>query len=113
MILELFLILVGVTHFAAMFWLMIARLEIESGTESWYDAWNMSDAMEYEVYIDSVFWAKATMTSIGYGDIIPLSDTEKLAALAVMIIGATMYAGLFGTFVVTIDSYYQTIRENT
>lgn len=43
------------------------------------------------------------MTSIGFGDIIPLTKVEKIVSLFVMILGASTYGGLFGTFVVIID----------
>lgn len=52
------------------------------------------------------------MTGIGYGDIIPLTDTEKLIALVIMIVGATTYASLFGTFVSIIDEFHAEEREN-
>ena len=51
------------------------------------------------------------MTSIGFGDIIPLTDVEKCIALFVMIVGASTYGGLFGTFVALIDSVYEKERE--
>jgi len=52
------------------------------------------------------------MTSIGYGDIIPLTDVEKRIALLVIIVGATTYASLFGTFVMIIDDLNAEEREN-
>ena len=52
------------------------------------------------------------MTSIGYGDVIPLTDAEKLVSLLIMIIGATTYASLFGTFVNIIDELNSEEREN-
>jgi hypothetical protein len=52
------------------------------------------------------------MTSIGYGDIIPVTDIEKLISVFVMILGATTYASLFGTFVVIIDNLNGESREN-
>lgn len=58
-----------------------------------------------------MFWATATMTSIGFGDIVPLTDVEKGMALFVMILGASAYGGLFGTFVALIDSVYEHNRE--
>lgn len=52
------------------------------------------------------------MTSIGFGDILPLTNTEKITALLVMIIGASTYAGLFGSFVNIIDDLNHEEREN-
>ena len=43
------------------------------------------------------------MTSIGYGDITPLTKVEKMFSLLVMIIGATTYASLFGSLVFILD----------
>jgi hypothetical protein len=52
------LVLLGITHFAAILWLIVVRHEKESGeTDTWYDAWNEADASEFELYIDAVFWA--------------------------------------------------------
>lgn len=52
------------------------------------------------------------MTSIGYGDITPLTKIEKLFSLLVMIIGATTYGALFGTFVFILDKLNESEREN-
>jgi hyperpolarization activated cyclic nucleotide-gated potassium channel 2 len=113
LVFELMLVLIGITHFSAMLWLIVAREERAAGaTDTWYDGWNMSAASELEVYIDAVFWATATMTSIGYGDIFPQTHVERAFALIVMIIGATTYASLFGTFVVILDSLNEDQRKN-
>ena len=52
------------------------------------------------------------MTSIGYGDIFPMTNVERAMSLIVMICGATMYAGLFGTLEVLIDNIRYHEREN-
>ena len=84
--------------------MIVARHEMEEGEQNtWYDAWGEEAASDFELYIDWVFWATWTMTSIGFGDIIPLTNMEKIAALLVMIIGASTYGALFGSFVKIID----------
>jgi hyperpolarization activated cyclic nucleotide-gated potassium channel 2 len=110
---ELSVILFALTHFCAMVWLLVARHERDDGADdTWYDSWNEEDAAEYEEYIDGFFWATATMTSIGYGDIYPETDIERFISMFVMILGATMYGGLFGTFVVILDELSAEKREN-
>ena len=44
------------------------------------------------------------MNSIGFGDMIPGTYGEKITALFVMILGASVYGDLFGTFVAIIDN---------
>jgi hypothetical protein len=94
-----------ITHFSAMLWLLVARHEMNEGgeTSTWYDAWGMKEATDFELYIDCVFWATCTMTSIGFGDITPMTDIEKGVSLFVMILGASTYGSIFGAFVVIID----------
>ena len=53
--------------------------------------------------MDGNFWAVCTMTSIGFGDMVPGTHGEKITALFVMILGASIYGDLFGTFVAIID----------
>ena len=43
------------------------------------------------------------MTSIAYGDVIPLAKIEFLVCIAVMILGASTYGAVFGSFVAIIN----------
>ena len=102
-----------ITHFSAMLWLITARHEINEGgaNDTWYDEWELDKAEDYEKYIDSIFWGTATMTSIAYGDIIPLTKIEYLVCIFVMILGASTYGRIFGAFVVIIDDMNSEHKE--
>ena len=52
------------------------------------------------------------MTSIGYGDILPLTDYEKIVALFVMILGASVYGEIFGKFAASIKEFNKDSDEN-
>jgi Ion channel len=44
-----------------------------------------------------MYWAMSTMATVGYGDITPHRITEKLIAMAGMLVGVTIFAYIMGT----------------
>lgn len=48
---------------------------------------------------DSIWWAMATITTIGYGDRFPVSDLGRFVAAFVMIGGVGLYASFTGFIV--------------
>lgn len=49
-------------------------------------------------FIDCLYWAVSTVTTVGYGDITPITTYGKILAMGLMILGAVFiwsYSGLF------------------
>ena len=61
-------------------------------SKSWVSFTHIDDqATAFTIYILSAYWAAATMTSTGYGDITAKSSLEEIIVLFVLIIGLLMY----------------------
>lgn len=47
-------------------------------------------------YVDAVYWTVTTLTTVGYGDITPRTDAEKLYAVGTMVAGLAFFGYLVG-----------------
>lgn len=49
-------------------------------------------------FLDAVYWAVTTITTVGYGDIVPITDSGKILAMLTMVFGTlciTLYTAFF------------------
>ncbi len=51
---------------------------------------------------DAIWWAYATITTVGYGDVFPVTTEGRIIAAALMTVGV----GLFGTFTAFLASWF-------
>ena len=51
----------------------------------------------WEQYFAGLYWAFTTMTTVGYGDILPRNDVERLYAIVIMLTGATVFGYIVGS----------------
>ena len=78
-------------HLMSCLWFFVARLE-EPARETWVVRGNLQDCAVREQYVNSLYWAMATLATVGYGDIIPVSETEKIVTLVWMLLGVCFFS---------------------
>lgn len=97
------------THMIGCIWLIIGR--IDPDRENWFvmakysgagAVNNVREVTIFEKYIDAVFYVVATMTGLGYGNIVPSTNLEYFIDIFIMITGCSIYVGFFADFCVEI-----------
>lgn len=86
LLINLFLVLGLVTHWIACGWLVIRGFDLEKDL--------------VENYVNALYWSITTITTVGYGDVVPLTYIEKIYAFSTMLVGL----GIFGYFIGYITS---------
>jgi len=82
--------IVLVAHWIACFFYMIAFLQPED-VITWLEKKELNEASIPERYIAAIYWSILTMTTVGYGDIAPVSIYERLYAVLAMIMASAVF----------------------
>ncbi len=67
--------------------------------------------------IDAFWWVSATVTTVGYGDVVPVTELGRLMGIALMFVGIS----IIGTFISTLGAMligsrlkkYETVESST
>ena len=101
--------MVAVGHWMACFWAMIGEMqggdrEGSAAAPNWiyvldqrmYDP-QRRRCTHLDKYANALYWSIVTMTSVGYGDIVPQNTKEVWAATFIMLVGASFWAYIIGS----------------
>jgi len=93
--------LLYVGHFFGCFWAFVAYNNHHGLEDSWMaplpaGPLSLAEADIVNQYTASVYWAFTTITTVGYGDIKPTNDYEKLYSIIIMVIGAALFSFIVG-----------------
>lgn len=96
-----------VAHWLACLWHM--TVSIEDKAVNWVT--NYGDPADSEgslstaeVYVVALYWAVMTMSTIGYGDVTPVTTAERITATFGMFIGSSIFAYIVGAVTSTVAS---------
>ncbi|KAM6961277.1 LOW QUALITY PROTEIN: voltage-gated delayed rectifier potassium channel KCNH5 [Aplochiton taeniatus] len=121
-----------VAHWLACIWYSIGDYEVIDEatnaikTDSWlYQLalsigspyrWNATGTGQWEggpgkdsLYITSLYFTMTSLTTIGFGNIAPTTDGEKIFSVAMMMVGSLLYATIFGN----VTTIFQQMYANT
>lgn len=91
-----FLSVLGIVHLIACLWCFCPSLEGYS-MDSWVVRLGYQDEDNSAIYIAAFYWAFTTLTTVGYGDITPVTPLEKVIAVVWMLLGICSFSFAIGS----------------
>ena len=85
-----------IVHISGCIWYYLSSIE-DDKVNSWIFRYKMDDKSDFDMYIMSIYFVFTTLTTVGYGDITPFTNTEKCFTIILMWFGAGFYSYLIGS----------------
>uniref|UniRef100_A0A665WC38 Ion transport domain-containing protein n=1 Tax=Echeneis naucrates TaxID=173247 RepID=A0A665WC38_ECHNA len=108
-----------IAHWLACIWYAIGYVERSASAGiGWLDTLGIQLGKPYnesivesgpstrDKYITALYFTFSSLTSVGFGNVSPNTNSEKIFSICVMLIGALMYASIFGNVSAIIQRLY-------
>lgn len=104
-LLRLLFEVIFIAHFLSCFWHLLPTIEGDGYQVSWYQTAGVTiDSPVGERYVASMYWAVATMMSVGFGDIHSTTTVERLYSIFVQMIGVSFFGFIVANMSSLLDS---------
>ncbi|GLV38275.1 seizure [Carabus blaptoides fortunei] len=116
-----------IAHWLACIWYAIGNAErpslhskigwldiLANDTHQYYYDNNTGGPSIKSRYVTALYFTFTSLTSVGFGNVAPNTDAEKIFTICVMLVGSLMYASIFGNVSAIIQRLYSgTARYHT
>ena len=79
---------------------IISVIVIVSGASAIFVVESEAENTQINSWLDAFWWASATATTVGYGDVVPVTETGRMIGIAMMYVGI----GIIGAFISSIGA---------
>ena len=84
------IMLVILVHIASCLWIFVGKLDDD--VQNWIFHYDYSNYANFDLYITSVYFTFCTVSTIGYGDIVSQSTTERVYNNILLVVGVILFS---------------------
>ena len=79
---------------------IVSAVVVILGASAIYFLESEAENTQIHTWLDAFWWASATATTVGYGDIVPVTETGRMIGIGMMYVGI----GVIGAFISTVGA---------
>ena len=107
---DMFCRVIFISHMVSCLWWGLTAGAMEG--PHWFDevantGHALGNSAFQDQYITSLYWVIQTLTTTGYGDVVPVTDNERIVAIVVLVLGATVFSYVVAHISELIQSFNQ------
>ena len=76
---------------------IVSTFVVILGASAIYVVESEAEDTQIHTWLDAFWWASATATTVGYGDIVPVTETGRIIGIAMMYVGIAIIGSLIST----------------
>ncbi|EAR90077.2 cyclic nucleotide-binding domain protein (macronuclear) [Tetrahymena thermophila SB210] len=109
-LIKLFASIILIDHFMACIWICVSKLSYNIDS-SWQTKRGCQDDVWFRQYTLAFYYSTVTMTTVGYGDIVPTNETETLVAIFMMLFSSGVFGFTLNQIGMIFTEMYSEVKE--
>lgn len=95
---RLIFIALMLTYFLGCFWYFIVEAFEDELSDSFLKKYDLRSNSEFDRMLICCYFVLTTLSTVGYGDMAPTTNTEKIIGISLMIVGIAFFSYIMGNF---------------